>query len=224
MKHFNYLLCAVMALAIASTQPASAGCKQKKQSIVILYENDVHCAVGGYQYLAGLRDAVSDTAYVAVVSSGDFVQGGTAGAISRGQYVADIMRTVNYDAITLGNHEFDFPVAHTDSLLKYIGAPVVSANLYRHDNNKAVYNPFIIKKFGKTIEGFANNLIPKSNPTAVDIEPRRYKVSWKRDEWKPYPLYVFGPCINGVVETMLPGLYAHKQIRSTDAKSKKAKR
>lgn len=82
----------------------------------------------------------------------------------------------------------------------------------------------VIKKFGKTIEGFANNLIPKSNPTAVDIEPRRYKVSWKRDEWKPYPLYVFGPCIMGVVETMLPGLYAHKQIRSTDAKNKKTKR
>ena len=80
----------------------------------------------------------------------------------------------------------------------------------------------IIKKYGKTIEGFANNLIPKSNPTAVDPEPRRYKVQWKRDEWKQYPLFIFGPCIMGVVETMLPGLYAHKQIRSTDVKPKTA--
>lgn len=78
-----------------------------------------------------------------------------------------------------------------------------------------------ISKYGKTIEGFANNLIPKSNPTAVDIEPRRYKVSWKRDVWKPYPLFIFGSCINGVVETMLPGLYAHRQIRSTDPQPKK---
>ena len=59
--------------------------KQQHQSIVILYENDVHCSIGGYQVLAGLRDAIADTAYVAVVSSGDFVQGGTAGAISRGR-------------------------------------------------------------------------------------------------------------------------------------------
>ena len=85
---------------------AFAAPKQQK-SIVILYENDVHCGIDGYQILAGLRDAVADTAFVAVVSSGDFVQGGTAGAISKGQYVADIMREVGYDAITLGNHEFD---------------------------------------------------------------------------------------------------------------------
>ena len=71
-----------------------------------------------------------------------------------------------------------------------------------------------IKKYGKTIEGFANNLIPKSNPTVVDVEPRRYSVTWKRDEWKPYP------CIDGTVKTMLPGLYAHKQIRSANPPAK----
>ena len=160
MKHFNYLLCAVLAFVMTSVQPASAAGKQKKKSIVILYENDVHCAIGGYQVLAGLRDAVSDTAYVAVVSSGDFVQGGTAGAISRGQYVADIMRTVNYDANTLGNHEFDYPVAHTDSLFRYIGAPIVSANVYHHETGKPVYNPFIIKKYGKTKIAFVGATTP----------------------------------------------------------------
>lgn len=138
----------------------------KKQSIVILYENDVHCAIGGYQVLAGLRDAVSDTAYVAVVSSGDFVQGGTAGALSKGQYVADIMREVKYDAITLGNHEFDYPVTHVAKLLKHIGAPVVCANLYAANKKKSVYAPFIIKRFGKTKIAF----IGATTPTALYTE------------------------------------------------------
>ena len=133
---------------------------KKKQSIVILYENDVHCAIEGYQVLAGLRDAVADTAYVAVVSSGDFVQGGTAGAISRGQYVADIMRTVGYDAITLGNHEFDFPVKHTKELLAHIGAPVVCTNLYETETNRKVFAPYIIKKFGKTKIAFIGAATP----------------------------------------------------------------
>ena len=35
---------------------ALAGC-QRKQPIVILYENDAHCAVEGYARLAGQRDA-----------------------------------------------------------------------------------------------------------------------------------------------------------------------
>ena len=47
----------------------------ERSTIVVLFENDVHCAIDGYTRLAGLRDAIYDTAYVAVVSSGDFVQG-----------------------------------------------------------------------------------------------------------------------------------------------------
>lgn len=138
---------------------ALAAPKQQK-SIVILYENDVHCGIDGYQVLAGLRDAVADTAFVAVVSSGDFVQGGTAGAISKGQYVADIMREVGYDAITLGNHEFDYPVAHTAKLLEHIGAPVTDANFYKIGAKKSVYPPFIVKKFGKTKVAFLGTTTP----------------------------------------------------------------
>jgi len=69
---------------------------------------------------------------------------------------------------------------------------------------------------GKNADFFtsaANSLIPKSNPTAVDIHPRKYEVEWKRDVWSPYPLYLFGPCIDGIKKTMLPGLYVHKQIK-----------
>lgn len=149
-----------VAFVLFAGQSLLACPKAQQRSIVILYENDVHCAIDGYQVLAGLRDAMADTAFVAVVSSGDFVQGGTAGAISRGQYVADIMRQVDYDVITLGNHEFDYPVSHTEQLLKYIGAPVVSANLYDLQKQKYVYAPFLIKKFGKTKIAFVGVTTP----------------------------------------------------------------
>ena len=52
----------------------------------------------------------SDTAYAGVVCVGDFLQGNTTGAISKGQYIADIMRLMDYHALTLGNHEFDYGV------------------------------------------------------------------------------------------------------------------
>jgi 2',3'-cyclic-nucleotide 2'-phosphodiesterase (5'-nucleotidase family) len=155
-----------LTLAFLFGQLVWAAPKPQKQSIVILYENDVHCAIHGYQVLAGLRDATADTAFVAVVSSGDFVQGGAAGALSRGKYVADIMREVNYDVITLGNHEFDYPIAHSADLLKYIGAPVVSANLYKAGCRKSVYAPFVIKKFGKTKIAF----VGATTPTALYTE------------------------------------------------------
>ena len=71
----------------------------------------------------------------------------------------------------------------------------------------------IVTKMADTFNQLANTLVPKSNPTAVDPAPRAYKVEWKRDEWKPYPLYLFGPCIDGIKMTMLPGLYVHKQVK-----------
>ena len=72
----------------------------------------------------------------------------------------------------------------------------------------------IVTKNAKTFTTLANTLLPKSNPTAVDIHPRAYEVSWKRNEWKPFPLYLFGPCIDGAMETLLPGLFVHKQVSS----------
>ncbi len=150
----------ITALLLAHFSVISAKPKQPQKSIVILYENDVHCAIEGYQKFAGLRDAIADTAFVAIVSNGDYVQGGTAGAISRGQYIADIMRSVGYDAITLGNHEFDYPVAHTTRLLKHIGAPVVCANFYETGKKKSIYAPYIIKKFGKTKVAFVGAVTP----------------------------------------------------------------
>lgn len=70
----------------------------------------------------------------------------------------------------------------------------------------------IVTKNAKTFTALANTLLPKSNPTAVDVHPRAYQVEWKRNEWKPFPLYLFGPCIDGAMETLLPGLFVHKQV------------
>ncbi len=70
----------------------------------------------------------------------------------------------------------------------------------------------IVTDHADLFTNLANSLVPKSNPTAVDIRPRRYCVEWTRDVWSPYPLYLFGPCIDGIKKTMLPGLYVHKQV------------
>ena len=71
----------------------------------------------------------------------------------------------------------------------------------------------IITRNAKTFTTLGNSLIPKSNPSAVDVFPRAYQVTWKRDEWKAVPLYLFGPCIDGVKKTFLPGLYVHLQTK-----------
>lgn len=137
--------------------------KQDK-SIVILYENDAHCGIDGYTRMAGLRDAInkSDTAYACVVCSGDFLQGGTPGAISRGQYIVDIMRNVGYSAITLGNHEFDYGVPRMKELLAKVNAPVVCANFYDVGAPKSYFAPYVIHQFGDKRIAFVGAVTPET--------------------------------------------------------------
>ncbi len=72
----NYLYLAILDFLLvgcSDSDDENQSSRQPQKSIVILYENDVHCNIEGYTKLAGLRDAIaaSDTAYVGVVSNGD---------------------------------------------------------------------------------------------------------------------------------------------------------
>ena len=117
------------------------------KSIVILYENDVHCNINGYSKLAGLRDAInqSDTAYAMIVSCGDYLQGGLVGAISKGQYIINIMSKMDYAAVTIGNHEFDYGGSRMEELLSQVNAPVVCCNLFNYGAAETIYAPYVVQ-------------------------------------------------------------------------------
>lgn len=117
--------------------------------IVILYENDVHCAVDGYARLVALREEQRElTPYVTTVSCGDFVQGDVVGSISKGESVVEIMNHVGYDVVTLGNHEFDFGMAQMFKLTEALEATVVSANFRNHHNGELIFPSYQIIRYG----------------------------------------------------------------------------
>lgn len=135
-----------------------------QKSIVILYENDVHCGIDGYAKIAGLRDAInaSDTAFATAVCIGDFLQGNTTGAISKGQYIIDIMKGVGYDAVTLGNHEFDYGVPRLEELMQQVNAPVICANLYEPSNPSPLFPAYVIKQYGQKRIAFIGVVTPET--------------------------------------------------------------
>lgn len=130
------------------------------KSIVILYENDVHCNISGYAKMAGLRDAIRDTAYCELTSSGDFLQGGSYGSLSKGQYIVDVMKEMDYAAVALGNHEFDFSLHHTHELLSMLEAPITCVNLCETKSGRPLYNPHVIKRLGNKNVAFIGVLTP----------------------------------------------------------------
>ena len=80
--------------------------------------------------------------------------------------------------------------------------------------NKEDDIPFeIITKHAGAITRVGNALVPKSNPPTKLSKPRGYQVEWTRNENKDVELYLFGPIIDGVKKTFLPGLYVHLRTK-----------
>ena len=117
--------------------------------IVILYENDVHCAVDGYPLLVSVRKECQNTTdYVSTVSCGDFASGGIVGAISKGEQIVKIMNYVGYDAIALGNHELDYGITQMFNITDSLNAPVLCANLKNIQTDEYPYPAYHIVSYG----------------------------------------------------------------------------
>lgn len=118
-------------------------------TVVILYENDVHCAVEGYSKLAAMKKELLETyTNVGVVSVGDFVQGGTLGAVSKGEYIVNLMNKVGYDAIALGNHEFDYQLPRLNELNAMSNTKFISCNFQKIGEDKTYFEPYTIVSYG----------------------------------------------------------------------------
>ena len=118
-------------------------------TVVILYENDVHCAVEGYSKLAAMKNELLEThTNVGVVSVGDFVQGGTLGAVSKGEYIVNLMNKVGYDAIALGNHEFDYQLPRLNELNAMSNTKFISSNFQKIGEDKSYFEPYTIVSYG----------------------------------------------------------------------------
>lgn len=85
---------------------------------------------------------------VGVVSVGDFVQGGTLGAVSKGEYIVNLMNKVGYDAIALGNHEFDYQLPRLNELNAMLNTKFISCNFQKIGEDKSYFEPYTIVSYG----------------------------------------------------------------------------
>ena len=58
------------------------------------------------------------------------------------------MRLMDYHALTLGNHEFDYGVPRMRQLLEQVGAPVACVNLYEAGEPYPIFAPYVIHQYG----------------------------------------------------------------------------
>ncbi len=159
------------------------------KDLVILYTNDVHCGVDdatGYAGLAAMKAQLEkDGCYVALVDSGDAVQGAPIGTLSTGSYIIDIMNEIGYDVMIPGNHEFDYGMDRFFELKEQAKFPIISANFTDLRTNEPVLDAYVIKEYNGVKVAFVGMSTPKtitsSTPTYFQDESGTFIYSFGQD-------------------------------------------
>lgn len=174
------LMMALSGLALAEEADAAVS-----NGVVILYTNDVHCAIDtniGYAGVAAYEKAYEDAGYdVLLVDCGDAIQGAAVGTLSTGEYIVDIMNEVGYDVATIGNHEFDYGVDRFNELAELAEYPYVSANFTDLEGN-TILSPYVVLEAGGYSIAFVGASTPetfsKSTPTYFQDEEGNFIYSF----------------------------------------------
>lgn len=167
-RNFLFTLAAFACLSPFTSCTQTPSCPS--EDIVVLYDNDVHCAVDGYTLMKALKDSVSaDHEFVFAVSSGDYAQGGSLGAVSHGGNIIKIMNEVGYDFVTLGNHEFDYGIERQQELIADLTATTLCCNFKDLRTGKVLYESYSLVDCGGATIAFVGMATPysktSSNPT-----------------------------------------------------------
>ncbi len=90
-----------------------------------------------------------------LLDGGDWFQGTPEGTMTRGKAVADVFNAVPYDAVVVGNHDFDFGEAVLREAVRAIKVPVLGANVYIKATGRrpAYLRPHILKDVGGVTVG-----------------------------------------------------------------------
>lgn len=147
---------ALLAAFALTTQPAQAYEKDKTYKITILHTNDHHGHFWRSEY--GEYGLAAQKTLVDSIRKEEAQEGGSVlllsgGDINTGVPESDLqdaepdfrgMNLIGYDAMAVGNHEFDNPLTVLRQQEKWAKFPFLSANIYQKSTGERLFKPWVI--------------------------------------------------------------------------------
>ncbi len=171
LKRIIWILCWILFFI------SSAAVSAAEFELRILHVNDFHGFAGPYRPL-GSKDRLGGIAALAaranelsrekptiLLAAGDMIQGHNWANLSQGESVIELMNAMRFDAMVVGNHEFDFGQEILRKRIAQANFPVLGANV----EGMAGLRPFAIKE----IQGLRVGIIGVvTEDTPVATHPR----------------------------------------------------
>ena len=142
-KVVTRLVMGLLPFFLFAFSPLDADAKKHKQ-LVILHTNDTHSTIfpvkqniddkeiagrGGYlRRVNMLKEQRQQHPDLLLFDSGDFSQGSGYYTLFKGEVEIGLMNQMGYDAVTIGNHEFDFGLDNLARIFRMANFPIVCSN------------------------------------------------------------------------------------------------
>ena len=110
-----------------------------EKTVKVFYINDTHGSFirsendneAGMAYIGEyLKRQKQENEYSLILSGGDMFQGGCESNDTRGKIMIDAMNDIGFDAMALGNHEFDWGEEAIRTNSSYMNFPLLSCNTF----------------------------------------------------------------------------------------------
>lgn len=167
MKRRNFLQQTGVVAAAALVSPSLISMKKQPIKLVILHTNDTHSNIdpfpknhskfpdkGGVSRRAKLVQTIREQEdHVLLLDAGDVFQGTPYFNKFKGVLEMKVMQEMGYDAMTLGNHDFDIGIEGFVNAKQHATFPIVNCN-YNLDQTllkDQVSTSIILKKAGRKI-------------------------------------------------------------------------
>lgn len=114
--------------------------------------------VGGIAKAAAvIKSLIAGDSSHLLLHAGDAVQGSLYYTLFQGQADADVLNEIGFDAMAIGNHEFDDGDSFLSSFIGMLNFPVISSNVVPKEGNvlEGKFAPYIIK----TVNGVEYGII-----------------------------------------------------------------
>jgi len=161
MKKYIYMMCLIIFITVPLLGSDNI-------NLNLLYTNDIHGGIdpvpatfinpnfppplgGGASmatYIQGVRKRAQEKGEaVLLLDAGDFFQGHPVGTMTHGTAIIKWMNAVNYDAMVLGNHDFDAGYDQLKKTLSGAEFPILGANIVLEKTGEVIpeAKPYIFK-------------------------------------------------------------------------------
>ena len=159
-KRISYALL-ICLLILSSINPIYAESGDEIE-LTIFHTTDTHGRIENMGKIFHIiNESRENSSNVLILDSGDTIQGNLPAFYFKGEHALKIMDAMSYDAITLGNHDFNFGKDMLTEKSKEVDFPFLSANIIEEKDS--------IDYVGKSIEAAKPYIIKDINGIKVAI-------------------------------------------------------